>query len=109
MGLLHLKTETTTPLGISAVFTGTAIDMGLNSYDVDTFRVTAFSDAASAANGLVIQMSNDSTTWYPAARTALTAGAPVSIETPVVSRYYRVVYTNGAAAQTTFILNSSTR
>lgn len=55
--------ESTTPLGISGVYTGTARQAGqvspvvLSKYDF--FNVQVITDQASVANGLVIQGSQD--------------------------------------------------
>jgi hypothetical protein len=100
--------ESTTALAASATFTGTSRDVGLAAATVQpyaAFNVSAFADQAGT---LRIEMSNDNTTWRRAtADTAVAANAVGILSVPVVTRYYRAVYVNGATLQGAFMINSS--
>jgi hypothetical protein len=100
--------ESTTALAASATFTGTARDVAIAAGSVQpyaAFNATVFADQA---GNIRIEMSNDNTTWRRATSdTAVAANSPVILSVPVVTRYYRVVYVNGATLQGAFMLNSS--
>jgi hypothetical protein len=75
---------------------------GVAPTDVRGFASVSFSlsaTTASAANGLELQWSNDATTFNAAdkVRFAIAAGQEFNIELPHLARYFKVVYTNGAA------------
>lgn len=85
-----------TPLGANAAYTSAA-------YDHQSFQRFGVWVLADQAGTLQIQYSSDATTWFNAApSTAVVANTPVTVEVPSVYRYCRVVYTNGAVAQTSF-------
>ena len=92
----------------SATVTGTSRDTGVAAAAVhrySKFNAFAFADQAGTMR---IEMSNDNTTWRRATvDTAVAANTPVFLSVPVMTRYHRVVYVNGAAAQTAFMLNTS--
>ena len=90
--------QTSTPLAANGVFTGATIDTTNNVGD--QLVVNLYSDQASAANGAVLQGSDDAATWYPLAEGALTASTPLQLSAYIVHRYVRVKLTNGATAQT---------
>lgn len=104
----HICTQNTTitPLGISGTFTGQWQDC-LNYQEVN---VSIVSDKDSAVNGLVFQWSADATnigdtdvySYYSA------SGGTNYTPNPAF-RYFRVVYTNGTVAQTTFSLQTILR
>lgn len=100
--------DTTTALGASATFTGTSHDHGsaAGSYHrFAKFNAVAFADQAGTVR---IEMSNDNTTWRRATvDTAVTANGVVTLSVPVLTRYYRVIYVNGATIQGAFMVNSS--
>lgn len=115
-------TETTTNLGNGGVYTGAARDSkGLpssttstavkaksqNGAAFKTIVVTAISDQASAALGFKLQASNDASTWYTVAQSALVANTPNQLTAPLVARYYRVTLTNGATPQTSVLVASA--
>lgn len=103
---MAFNNETTTPLAANATFTGTSRDAG-STPGGQSFAVVAFADQP---GNVRIEMSNDNTTWRRAtADTAVTAAAPVTLVVPIVTRYYRVVFVNGATAQTAFMVNSRYR
>jgi len=97
--------DSTTPLGISGVFNGTARDSIARYYK---FRAMAVSDQASTAGGFVIQESqNGSTNWRTVASTTLAIGVPSALEASITLRYARVQLTNGATGQGTLEIGSS--
>lgn len=101
--------DTTTPLAASATFTGTARDnAGTTAANISIYSEFNVTAVANQAGTLRIEMSNDNTTWRRATPdTAVAANSPVSMSVPVVTRYYRAVYVNGATLQGEFMLNSS--
>lgn len=95
--------SSTTPLGISGVFTGTSFD----AKDFATLSISVVSDASSTAGGLSVQFSQDGTNWDHTHTFTYTAGGNgLSYNLPVEMRYVRVVYTNDGVAQTSFRLQS---
>ena len=94
--------STSTPLGVSGVFTGTAIDVSAYS----SITVYATASVPSAVNGLVIKFGSISGTW-DITTTTITLTAPispattttVSLFTPVLAQYMQVVYTNDSLTQ----------
>lgn len=100
--------ESVTAQAAAATFTGTSRDVGVavNTYHrFSAFNVSAFADQAGTVR---IECSNDNATWRRAsADTAVAANAVVYLSVPIMTRYYRVVYINGATLQTAFMLNSS--
>jgi hypothetical protein len=108
LGLLEnflYNNDSTTPLGISATFTGTGRNMATVAA-LAKFRAAAISDQSGT---LKIQGSPDGITWRTLA-TAATAAvdgnqvALLSIDAYAVR--LRVIYVNGAIAQTFFQLTS---
>lgn len=101
--------ETTAQLTANSVFTGAWHD----SQTDGTIFVTAssFADRASAAAGFVIQVSDDSSN-ASFTRTVTTSTSVIStlalIRAAICARYWRVVYTNGAAGSTTNLEINST-
>jgi hypothetical protein len=100
--------DSTTAQTASATLTGTSRDVGIAAGSVhrySAFNASAFADQAGT---LRIECSNDNTTWRRAtADTAVAANAVVYLSVPVMTRYYRAVYVNGATLQTAFMLNTS--
>lgn len=96
--------DSVTNLAASATFTGVTRDGGAaNVYR----RFVAFGWALQAGT-MRIEMSNDGATWRPVTLdTAVAANTPVQLDIPVVTRYYRVIFINGATAQTGFMVNSA--
>lgn len=104
--------ESTTNLGISGVYTGSARQSAqvspTTSSRYNNFNVQVITDQASAANGLQIQWSQDgATNWRIVAQSAVVASTPLTLTVPVTYPYYRVVLTNGGVAQTSLSLVSS--
>jgi len=98
--------STTTPLSAGATFTGVAEDI----LDYGGIAVFVTSDVASATDGLQIQYSKDgSTNWRTAETYTVLANAQKWFTPPAFGAYLRVVYTNGAADQTSFELTTVLR
>jgi hypothetical protein len=100
--------ETTTNLAGAATFTGTSRDVGAAA--AAAHRYSAFNAFALAdqAGSFRIEVSNDNTTWRRATvDQAVAANTPVILSVPVMTRYHRVVFVNGASAQTLFMVNTS--
>lgn len=100
--IVDIANSSTTPLGIGGVFTGAWIPVLLYS-QID---VLAYSDQASTVGGFQIQFSTDGINVdhiHPYSVIALD-GEEVQIH--IHAKYYRIVYTNGAVAQTIFRLQS---
>jgi len=101
-GFISTNNTTTTPLGISAVFTGTGEDVTVWS----SISIIISTDESSATGGFSIQFSDDNTNWDHIIARDVTANIPENIIVPVVSQFFRVVYTNGTTAQTFFRLQT---
>lgn len=101
---------TNTPLGAAATFFSPTFDLGPNA-SRNTFRAFARSDQAGSAAGFRIEWSFDGgTTFAGDISTAITlaAGGQGSvIESKAVARHCRVVFGNGATAQTAFVLGAA--
>jgi len=95
--------DTTTPLAASTNFTGTSRDQS-TGHSNQWFAASAFSNVAGT---LVIEMSNNNTDWFRAGQVNVGVREGQSLTVPAVARYYRVVFINGAAAQTSFSVNSA--
>jgi hypothetical protein len=101
-GVLSAGNSSTTPLGISGVFTGAAVE--ITKYAC--LNVNVISDVPSATDGVKVEFSTDGVTWDHSHSTSYTAASGVGYIFNAEFRYARVVYTNGAAAQTYFRLQT---
>lgn len=92
--------STTTPLGISGVFTGTGTDVSLFT----TVTVILYADQDSASDGISFQFSSDDTNWDDVNTFTLTTSDSSTrrFQFPITAQYFRLVYTNGTTAQTAF-------
>ena len=100
-GSVSSNNSTSTPLSGGATFTGTADD--LTNYGAIVLFID--SDVDSAANGISIEYSTDGTNWdKKETHTFSAASAPFTHTMIPEARYFRIVYTNGAGAQTHFRL-----
>lgn len=95
--------HSTTALGASGVFTGTALDLGAN-HSFNRHRALA---TASHDGTLVLEQSRDNTNWRTTGSINVTANTTAELEDLIVCRYVRVKYTNGATAQSSFELISA--
>jgi hypothetical protein len=97
-GYVSSVNSSSATLGISGVFTGT-------SEDVSQFaevRVIAYSDVASATNGLSMQQSSDGTNWDITDGYSVPAATGKTYGVGVSAKYFRLVYTNGGTGQASF-------
>ena len=95
--------QTTTPLAGGATYTSDWV----NADQFALLSVRAKSDVAGATNGLVIETSFDGATVQDTISRTVSANTRVLFTLAVVSRWYRIKYTNGTSAQTTFSLNAA--
>jgi hypothetical protein len=93
--------STTNPLSGGEVFTGDAVD--ISGYP--GIAVFVASDVDSGTKGFTIEYSNDLMDWHAAEEYTYTAPLEKFYTPPSWLRYFRVVYSNGVAAQTTFDLH----
>lgn len=98
--------STQTPLAEDATFTGDSID----TLGYTTAQIAVYADQASAAGGLVVEVSSDETNWYVKHEFSYQNPSEEN-DYPVTltRRYLRVTYTNGAVAQTVFDLSTVLR
>lgn len=94
----------TTNLTGGATFTSATLDFGDTMSIYKTITAQAYTDQASATNGFKIQVSRDGSTWRDAVSMTTVANTINRIQWGLVYRYARIVYTNGASAQTAFEL-----
>lgn len=103
----HVSTvnSSSTPLGISGVFTGTAEEITHYS----SVSVSVFTDEDSASGGLSLQFSTDGTNWDNTEGHDITAGVHHFVGGMGEGKWFRVVYTNGTTVQTVFRLQTILR
>ena len=89
--------ESTTALDASASFTSASID----TTNFSKLQGFVYADVDGT---LKLQMSSDNSNWYDYKTYSVTGGTPLAFNDDVVTPYMRVVYTNGATAQTSFRL-----
>jgi hypothetical protein len=100
-------TGTTTPLTATSTYTGTTRDTGVATgvqFGYAYFNAFFFADQIGTA---FIEGSNDNSTWYTVATSALSISTPLQLTTPVIFRYHRTKFVNGATNQGTFVVNAS--
>lgn len=99
--------DTTTNLGSSATYTGTTKD-ATASFVYSKFRVQVAHTAGLTTGHLVIESSIDNSTWREQARVPIPSdGQYRTFSFPLVTRYIRAKFINGATAQTAFELKSA--
>lgn len=100
--------DSTTNLAANATFTGTSRDVTIAASTLQPYGNFNAIAVANQAGTVRIEMSNDNSVWRRATPdTAVAANTPVILSIPVCTRYHRVVYVNGATAQTEFMINTS--
>lgn len=99
-GFISTANSTSSTLGISGVFTGTAEEVTQYGF----IDVAVFSNVASATNGLSVQQSTDNTNWDIQDTYTIPASIGKTFSVPRTARYFRVVYTNGGTIQASFRL-----
>lgn len=97
-------TESTTPLGVSATFTGSTHDSGATPPAYSYFGCTVNTDHVGT---LDVDVSPDGTTWTVAATAAIVASTPLDLTVRLRTRYQRCRLVNGAVAQTILLLASA--
>jgi len=92
--------STTTPLGGGATFTGT----GFDCTGYSNVTITLYADVDSGTDGMQFQFSTDNTNWDDVYSFNMDVSDSDTrrFQFPVTARYFRVVYTNGAGAQSAF-------
>ena len=101
-GFLDPANSSTTALGIGGVFTGAAFDV--TSYAA--INVNLRSDVGSASGGVKVEFSTDGTNWDHSHTTTYSGSTGVGYIFNAEFRFARVVYTNGAVAQSFFRLQT---
>lgn len=104
-GVLVPSNSSEIALGGGIAFTGTAFDV---TEEAIVF-VSVYSDVASATDGLSIQQSKDGTNWYWTDEYTVPAGSGKTYSIQPALPWMRIVYTNGAGAQTDFSLATLTK
>lgn len=99
-GLIDTGNSTSTPLGISASWTGQWID--ITEYGIA--YVSIYADVDSATDGLKVEQSIDGINADHSDEYSITGGRAKNFAVNPHANYARVSYTNGAIAQTTFRL-----
>lgn len=100
-GKIDSNNSSSSTLLANNIFTGTLTQVTL--YSEITINIS--SDVASATNGLSLQFSSDGTNWDTQVNYTF-APTNTTKTTPVLARYFRIVYTNGATNQTFFRLQT---
>jgi len=101
-GFVDAGNSSTTPLGISGVFTGAAFEVAKYA----AINVNVRSDVASATNGVKVEFSPDGTNWDHSHQTTYSGGNGVGYIFNAEYKYARVVYTNNTVAQASFRLQT---
>lgn len=101
-GDISTNNSTIATLGSGGVFTGTAEE--ITNYK--SIGVEIIASCASAEDGLSFQFSSDGTNWDNVHNFTLPAATGKFFNLPVEARYFRIVYTNSAAVQTYFRLQT---
>jgi len=101
-GIISTVNSTSVALAANGVFTGPAEDIT----EFADVRLMVFADQPSAVDGLQLQQSTNGTNWdsIDAFTVPATTGRPFSVGAS--ARFFRIVYTNGATAQTAFRLQT---
>lgn len=101
--VVDTNNSTTTSLGISSVFSGSGVEVG----EYSAILVEVNSDEDSADNGMDIEFSQDNTNWDISEPYHITADDEKAFLVLPRGRYFRIVYTNGATAQSDFRLQTT--
>lgn len=100
-GTVNAVNSTTTNLTAGGTFIGSTVD--ISAYG--SVSVSVFTSHASATDGFVVQQSIDGTNWDFTDSYTVSAGQ-TKINVPRQAQYFRMSYTNGATATTTFRLQT---
>ncbi len=107
LAVIDSNNSSSATLAGNATFTGTGTDV----LGYASISILVYSDKDSATLGVKLEFSPDNTNWVDASQYTFTSGvaapnAGQTFQVGVRNRYFRVVYVNGASAQTTFILQT---
>jgi len=98
VGEIDPDNSTSTPLGISGVYSGTAVEITNES----VICVSVFADEDSAASGLNIQQSIDGVNWDHGDTFTIGGGVSENYTINPHAQWYKIDYTNGTTAQSAF-------
>ncbi len=101
-GTIDSGNSSSTPLGSGGIFTGTALE----TLDIASISIFLFSDKASAPNGLSLQFSVDNVNWDSSLAFTVAGNEATDLTIPPRTKYFRIKYTNGSLAQTSFRLQT---
>ena len=106
-GFISLKNSTTTALAGDDDFTGLP-DL---VEDYNEISVSIYADVSGASGSIQMQFSATEATWTNTKvyRYTYTNGTTRVYVTPVANKYFRLVYTNGSSAQSTFKVHTLIR
>jgi hypothetical protein len=93
---------TVLPLGSNATFTGESFEVT----EFSVLNVNVFSDVSSAIDGVKVQFSTDGINWDHEHKTSFSGPSGIGFIFNCEFKFARVVYVNGAAAQTVFRLQT---
>ena len=100
--------ESTSAQAANATLTGTSRDTGAAAGSVHRYSAFNAMVLANQAGTIRLECSNDNSTWRRTSpNTPVAANTPVILSVPIMTRYYRAVFVNGATANTIFMLNTS--
>ena len=101
-GFVSTANSSTATLGSNAVFSGTSEE--ITNYS--SVSVYVFSNVSGATDGLSMQQSSDGTNWDIIDVYSVPAGVGKTFGLQCTARFFRVVYTNGSTAQSSFRLQT---
>ena len=101
-GVVSTGNSSSTPLGSSGVFTGTGEDVSRYAQ----LAITVYASHASATEGLSVQFSANGTDWDHIDTFTVPAATGKVFTVGVIAQYFRLVYTNGTTAQSSFRLQA---
>jgi len=102
VGEVDPDNSTSTPLGISGVYSGTAVEITNES----VICVSVFADEDSAASGLNIQQSVDGINWDHSDTFTIGGGVSENYTINPHAQWYKIDYTNGTTGQSAFRMQS---
>lgn len=103
-GIIDANNSTSTPLSGGGNFTGGWTEIK----DYNSINLGVFSDVASASDGLKVEYSADGVSVHHTHTWTFPGGTNgIGYQLAAEFRYFRVNYTNGASAQTSFIVQAN--
>lgn len=101
-GVIDAGNSSVTPLGIGGVFTGASFDVTKYA----SINVCLISDVPSATDGVKLEVSTDGVNWDHRHKTTYSAADGIGYIFNAEFKFARVVYINGAVAQSYFRLQT---